>query len=426
MSNQTVMTTPTPCKLLILCWGYSIHARRRAQLFIDDPRFDVTVVSTHDYAFKGAENVLLSAVLKGGPSEGGGSSARKALQSMLPAPVRAFLRSIVNLLGLVFELKAMRQDLARLRSVVARKQPDVVLLQTLQYPSFLAYRLPADLPMAVTFWNGDLTYFAKWTGLEMLVKKRLVVHGLKRVNAITVNSQTAFDAGVGLGADPAKMTLVRYPGADLERFRPRDQQQARERLGITARHVLLCPRGLGQFFNSDVIVEAAAQALKIFPDTLILFISGVGGEEEWERHLQLARQLGIADRMRWDGQIAWEEMPWYYSAADVMVSIKTADSCPNCMLEAMACAIPVIMSDTEQNREWIVDGTNGYLCPPRDAQLICQRIESILTGPNDLTRQFARISLEKVQRDANSSISVNTIKNLILKLAAGTSSRARI
>lgn len=411
------MTNDGQYKLLILCWGYSIHARRRAQLFIDDPRFDVTVASTYDYAFEGAENVLLGAGKK--PAEGDANvSARKSLTRLIPAPVRVFLRSLLNLLKLGVELRDMRRDLATLRAVVSRKQPDVVLLQTLQYPSFLAYRLPVDLPMAVTFWNGDLTYFAKWTGLEMLLKKQMVMHGLKRVNAITVNSQTAFDAGVGLGADPKKMTLVRYPGADLTRFHPQSKTEARERLGITARHVLLCPRGLGNFFNSDVIVEAAAKVAKRYPDLLVLFISGVGGDEEWARHLQMAERLGIAGAMRWDGHIAWEDMPWYYAAADVMVSVKTADSCPNCMLESMACATPVVMSDTQQNREWIEDGANGFLCPPRDADIIGNRIERVLENHDDMVSEFARICLEKVRKDANSSINVARIKDLVGGLAS--------
>jgi glycosyltransferase involved in cell wall biosynthesis len=414
------MTNDGQYKLLILCWGYSIHARRRAQLFIDDPRFDVTVASTHDYAFVGAENVLLGAGKK--PAEGDANvSARKSLTRLIPAPVRVFLRSLLNLLKLGVELRDMRRDLATLRAVVSRKQPDVVLLQTLQYPSFLAYRLPADLPMAVTFWNGDLTHFAKWTGVEMLLKKQMVMHGLKRVNAITVNSQTAFDAGVGLGADPKKMTLVRYPGADLTRFHPQSKTEARERLGITARHVLLCPRGLGNFFNSDVIVEAAAKVAKRYPDLLVLFISGVGGEEEWARHVQMAERLGIAGPMRWDGHIAWEDMPWYYAAADVMVSVQTADSCPNCMLESMACATPVVMSDTQQNREWIEDGANGFLCPPRDADIIANRIERVLENRDDMVSEFARICLEKVRENANSSINVARIKDLV----AGLASRGR-
>lgn len=411
------MTNSGQHKLLILCWGYSIHARRRAQLFIDDPRFEVTVVSTYDYAFSGAENVLLGTGKKSVEANAD-VAARKSLTSLVPAAVRVLLRSVLNLFMLGFELRGMRRDLATLREVVARKQPDVILLQTLQYPSFLAYRLPADLPMAVTFWNGDLTYFAKWTGLEMLLKKRMVVHGLKRMNAITVNSQTAFDAGVGLGADPKKMTLVRYPGADLTRFQPRSKTEARQRLGITARHVLLCPRGLGNFFNSDVIVEAAAMVAKRYSDILVLFISGVGGEEEWARHLQMAERFGIAGAMRWDGHIAWEDMPWYYAAADVMVSVKTADSCPNCMLESMACATPVVMSDTQQNREWIEDGVNGFLCPPRDADIISDRIERVLENRGEMVSEFVRICLEKVRKDANSSINVARIKDLVAALAS--------
>jgi glycosyltransferase involved in cell wall biosynthesis len=412
------MTSAAPHKLLILCWGYSIHARRRAQLFIDDPRFDVTVVSTFDYAFEGADNVLLGAGKK--PVAQGETNVAdgKSLLSLIPAPIRASLRRVLNLLMIGPELLGMRRDLATLRSVVARKQPDVVLLQTLQYPSFLAYCLQKDLPMAVTFWNGDLTYFAKWTGLEMLLKKHMVVHGLKRMNAITVNSQTAYDAGVVLGADPKKMTLLRYPGADLERFQPRSKLEARKRLGIKARYVLLCPRGLGDFFNSDVIVKAAAKIAERYSDILILFISGVGGEEEWTRHLQMAERLGVASSMRWDGQIVWEDMPWYYAAADVMVSIKTADSCPNCMLESMACGIPVIMSDTQQNREWIDDGRNGFMCPPRDAEVIADRIERLLMNRDEMVSEFTRICLEKVRKDANSNINVTRIKKLVADLAS--------
>lgn len=408
---------PKPHRLLILCWGYSIHARRRAQLFIDDPRFEVTVVSTYNYAFEKAENVLLTAARQAVPATAG--AAKPATTSLIPAAVRSLLRQMLNLIALPFELRTMARDLDLLRETVSRVRPDVVLLQTLQYPSFLAYRLSASLPMAVTFWNGDLTYFAKWTGLEMLLKKRMVVHGLRRVNAITVNSQTAFDAGVGLGADPAKMTLVRYPGADLQRFKPESREAARQRLNITARHVLLCPRGLGIFFNSDVIVRAAARVAERYPDLQLLFISGVGGVEEWEQHLRLAESLGISDKMRWDGQIPWEDMPAYYAAADVMVSVKTADSCPNCMLEAMACGIPVVMSDTQQNREWIVDGDNGFLCPPRDATVIAERISTILENQNGLVDRFARICLDKVRRDANSEINVARIKDLVAGLAAG-------
>jgi glycosyltransferase involved in cell wall biosynthesis len=121
--------------------------------------------------------------------------------------------------------------------------------------------------------------------------------------------------------------------------------------------------------------------------------------------------------MRWDGQIPWEDMPWYYCAADVMVSVKTADSCPNCMLEAMACGTPIVMSDTQQNREWVEDGVNGFLCPPRDPEAVGNCIAKILENEGNIVDAFARICLDKVQRDANSAINVARIKDLVARLA---------
>jgi glycosyltransferase involved in cell wall biosynthesis len=401
-----------PLHVMFLCWGYSIHAKRRVQIFIDDPRFEVTVVSTFDYEFVGARNVLLRAAETSTKI----SKTREKMSFLIPAFVRGLLRKFINLFGIGLELKKMKRDLNALRETVNRVKPDVVFLQTLQYPSFLALLLPKHLRMAITFWNGDLTYFAKWTGIEMIAKKQIVKHGLRRADVITVNSQTAHDAAVKIGASSGKITLVRYPGADLNRFYPRPKDIARKRLAISARHVVLCPRGLGTFFNSDVIVEAAAQVARTHSDVLFLFVSGVGGQEEWDRHLRLSSAFRIMDKLRWDGHIPWEEMPWYYCVADVMVSIKTADSCPNCMLEAMACATPVVMSDTQQNREWIENGVNGFLCPPRNPGIVAQMISKTFDNEGDFVSEFTRNCLEKIRRDANSTINIDRIKALIINL----------
>src|SRR5215831_10209648 len=51
---QGEAATSRRTRVLFVCWGESIHARRRVQLFIDDPRFEVAVVSTYDYGFQGA------------------------------------------------------------------------------------------------------------------------------------------------------------------------------------------------------------------------------------------------------------------------------------------------------------------------------------------------------------------------------------
>src|SRR5262245_55304869 len=178
-------------------------------------------------------------------------------------------------------------------------------------------------------------------------------------------------------------------------FARRHIARAKRRLSIGSSHVVLCPRGLGRFFNSDTIVESMPAILAKFPDTLFLFVSGVGGELEWARHLDQGRKLGVAARMRWDGRVPWVEMPWYYSASDVMLSIMTADSCPNCMLEAMAAEVPVVMSDTPQNREWIEDGRNGFLIQPQEPAQLADRVLELLEDRSDLSRRFNQRCLDQ-------------------------------
>jgi glycosyltransferase involved in cell wall biosynthesis len=402
-------------RVLFLCWGFSIHARRRIQIFVDDPAFQVAVVSTFDYAFPNAMNVKLSGASIN-PSSSSAGAPRRFLRSWLSPALKEKLVPIRTLLGLGSEVLSAWRDFMTLRETVDGFRPDVVFLQTLQYPSYLAYGLSGSTPTVITFWNGDVTYYAKWTGLEMLAKRRLVLHGITRATAITVNSKTAFEKCLEHGATADKLHLIRYPGADLTRFKPGSREGAGQKIAVSAQKVVLCPRGLGSFFNSDVIVEAAAHVIRQVPSVLFLFISGVGGQAEWERHVARGQELGFANNLRWDGQVAWEDMPAYYQCADTMVSIKTNDSMPNCMIEAMACGVPVIMSNTPQNREWVVDGTNGFLCQPRDPVECAAKILRVLQDDGNLAKQFASINLSRVASEANSAVNSERIKQLVKDL----------
>lgn len=116
-------------------------------------------------------------------------------------------------------------------------------------------------------------------------------------------------------------------------------------------------------------------------------------------------------------------MPWYYSTSDVMVSIKTADSCPNCVLEAMAAEVPVVMSDARQNREWIADGENGFLLPPREPAILSAQVLRLLED-RGLAMSFGECCLELVKANGNARVNVPWIKELVIGLVrlAGHSS----
>ena len=420
-------------RVLFLAWGFSIHAKRRIQIFADDPTFEVAVVSNYDYGFEQAANFLLKGM---GKREGFCNRSLEAVAALrfLLASLIIMRRELARCPGVERKLINQLRDFASCRSVmgslimaakdaktvkdaVLHFKPNVIFLQTLLYPCYLAFYLPPSIPVVVTFWNGDLTWQAQWNSIEKVFKEAFIRHGIRRASAITVNSTTAYESAIHQGAAKEKTFLIRYPGVDLEQFRPLDKNEAKREIGIVHDRVILCPRGLGGYLNSDVIIEAVQKVIQRFPGALFLFLSRKGDEQEWKRHLQRAQSLGVGGNVRCDNQVPWEAMPTYYNASDVMISISSYDSLPNCLLEAMACQVAVITSDLRQLREWIKDGINGFAVPPRNSQMLADRILNALEDRGGQTRVFGRRNRELVSELANSRTNADIIKNLVRKVS---------
>lgn len=437
-------TGRVPVRILFLAWGFSIHAVRRIRIFSEDPGFEVVVVSTHDYRIPGARNILLSGGEEKAEIAGrlardrkgswaGASRLLRRIDRILrrardlcrygPALVRlgvADIRTVrmaLDAQDLLLELEIGLRDLAILEAAIRAFRPDLVFPQTLLYPCYLANSLPDSIPRVITFWNGDVTWWARWSGTERLIKKQIVTRGASRARAVTVNSETARAACLSYGVPAERIHVIRYPGVDRKRFVPSSRKDARSRLGIHARHVVLCPRGVGGYLNSDVILQAAPEILSRHPDTLFLFLYRPGSEEDLRDHRKQAETMGFGNRFRWEEHVPWESMPSYYNAADVMVSISSHDSLPNCMLEAMACGIPVVMGDIPSIREWITDGRDGILVPPRDPVFLAAAVARVLGGAGEVLEAMTRIGMERVGRDADGETNARRIKDLVRQVA---------
>ena len=411
----------TRTRVLFFAWGDSIHARRRIGIFTADPSFEVGVISTFAYEFENAKNYYLSkATLLQEPKHDLMSRIKRWINRNRALPLHWLMKPFDKTTTLL-EHSIFLNDILMVRRYAREFKPDLVFAQTLLYPCYLALLLPRKIPLMITFWNGDVTWWAQHDGVERAFKKKLVERASRRAAAITINSNAARDACIGYGASADRVKLIRYPGVDLQLFNPTvGQEEARQTLAITARNVVLCPRGLGGYLNSDVIIEAASLVLAQLPDTLFIFISGVGSDELWQEHLQRASALGIADRMRRDGKVDWKTMPLYYRAADVMVSPSSNDSLPNCMLEAMACGVPIIMGDIPQIREWIIDEQNGLLAPPRDAAALAKSILRVLKS-NSFSQDFISRNLKLVEAEVDSQQVATRIKKLVKETATACS-----
>jgi len=87
----------------------------------------------------------------------------------------------------------------------------------------------------------------------------------------------------------------------------------------------------------------------------------VGDGPERPRLVDLCERLGVSDFVMFEGSVPHHEVPSYLAAADLVISLNSASSVANPVLEAMTCGLPVIALNTGTTSDLIANGENGIL-----------------------------------------------------------------
>ena len=189
------------------------------------------------------------------------------------------------------------------------------------------------------------------------------------------------------GARPDRIRVV-PPGVDLARFRPRPAAEAKDRLGVSGRPVVLFVGRLQRLKGPDVAIRAFAEAVRARPDLLadavLVLVGGPSGPEagsQLGRLRRLAARAGIVDRVRFLPPVPHDELGAIYSAADVVLMPSRSESFGLVALEAQASGVPVIASAVGGLRYVVADGESGFLIPPGDHGALADRLLRLMGHP---------------------------------------------
>jgi len=186
-----------------------------------------------------------------------------------------------------------------------------------------------------------------------------------------------------LGIDAGKVKVLRN-GVDLQRFRPLDRNECRERLGLGPGRWLASVGLLIERKSHDIPIRA----LPHLPGWSLV----VAGNGPLRTELEaLARSLGVVDRVRFAGGVPQADLPAYYSAADALVLASSREGWANVLLEAMACGTPVVASSVWGTPEVVASDVAGQLMPERTpAGLVTALGRLIARYPSrEATRRYA-------------------------------------
>jgi D-inositol-3-phosphate glycosyltransferase len=182
-------------------------------------------------------------------------------------------------------------------------------------------------------------------------------------------------------------------GVDLSLFRPdgpRAARGARPRLVVVGR--LVARKGV-----ADVI-----EALRWLPDAEVLIAGGpepeaLDRDPEVVRLRALAERRGVAERTRFLGRCARADLPALLRSADAVVSVPYYEPFGIVPLEAMACAVPPVVSAVGGLRESVVDGETGRHVPPGDPRTLAETLDTLLRDP-ELRRRLGAAGARRARR----------------------------
>jgi len=303
--------------------------------------------------------------------------------------------------------------LPEVRKIIKKIDPDVL------HAHYIAsYGVHAAItnfhPLVITALGSDVLLDPE--NHKML--KPLIKFALKSADMITCDGDNTKEAMIKLGANPQKIRIV-YFGVDTEKFRPGKKDKGLlKNLSISNSQIVISLRYLKPVYNVETLIKSVPLILKHAPNAKFM-IAGKGSEENSLK--KLAKSLGILNSIRFVGRIPNDRLPQYLASSDIYVSTSLSDSGLSASTaEAMACELPVVITDTGDNRRWIEDGENGFIVPVKDPESLAEKIIYLLENEEVRTR-FGKISRKIIDERLNYRVEMEKMAKLYEELVKGYS-----
>lgn len=111
---------------------------------------------------------------------------------------------------------------------------------------------------------------------------------------------------------------------------------------------------------------------------------------------KLADDLGVSGDVEFRGAV--HDIPAFLSRAKFLVHTSQSEGCPNVVMEAMACGLPVVAMETGEIPYLVEDGKTGFVVDQEDETMFVERA-SLLLGDDELCLNMGAAAREKAMRE---------------------------
>lgn len=238
---------------------------------------------------------------------------------------------------------------------------------------YLAMKL--GLPYIVSLRGSDVPFYnRRFYWLDKLVFKRLSKRIWRKAQKVVANSEGLTE--LALAACPGQEISVICNGVDLEDFCPCNTNSKR----ASGKVKLISVGRLIERKGYRYLIEALKNINNV--ELILIGEGNLKGELE-----ELAREHQV--QVKFLGNVSHDRIPEHLRMADLLVLPSLNEGMSNALLEAMACGLPVIATDTGGSRE-LIKG-NGFIIKKGDIPDLTKAIEKFIKNP-ELLGAMGKIS----------------------------------
>ena len=259
-------------------------------------------------------------------------------------------------------------------------------------------------PMIITAWGSDVLIAGK-----SRIKRPLVKFVLNKADLITCDADHMKKTMIRMGINEKKIHII-YFGTDTTKFKPGPKNEAlRKQLTAQDGPIIISVRSLEPIYDVKSFIRAVPLVLSHIPNATFI----VGGQGNQMSSLEeLAKSLGVSKSVKFTGIIPNHLLPDYLNLSDVYISTSLSDAgLAASTAEAMACALPVVVTDSGENRLWVKEGEGGFLVPIKDPVALSEKILYLLKNPNK-SRQYGSFNRRTIQERDNYHVEMGKMEEL--------------
>jgi phosphatidylinositol alpha-1,6-mannosyltransferase len=223
---------------------------------------------------------------------------------------------------------------------------------------------------------------------------------LRHADTVIANSEFTRRELLNMGVLAERIVLIN-PGVDVERFRPGlPCDDLKRQIGLASGEKLILSVGrLSRRKGFDMVVRSLPQ---LASQGIALRYALIGIGEDHDYLINLAQELGVADRVHLLGHVSTEDLPRWYNACDVFAMPNReidgdTEGFGMVFIEAAACGKPAVAGNAGGASQAVSDGSTGFVIDGRSMASITEAI-GMLIGSDKLASRMGDTGYRRAQQ----------------------------